>query len=150
MPVAAPGLVLALLRPDAMLSRNSAVVPTSASESPHAVVIEFCASSPDSFESSAFTTTLRHASPPLALMYSAHAFTPSTEPWNKPGRSDEPVSAITLTVIVVGLTPTSLAVSVGVVEQTSEVVLRGGRRARVEPAAHRPSCRCRMPKTPAR
>ena len=35
----------------AMLSRNSAVVPTSASELPHAVVIAFCASSAVSFES---------------------------------------------------------------------------------------------------
>src|ERR1043165_5254866 len=54
-------------------------------------------------------------------MYLAHASTASTEPWNKPGRSDEPVSAITLTVIVVGVTPTSLAVSV-VVLQISDVV----------------------------
>ena len=111
--------------------RNTAVVPTIASESPHADVIAFLASSPDSFESRALTTIWRQASPPLALMYSAHALTASTEPWNKPGRSDEPVSAITLTVIVVGLTPTSVAIAV-VVEQTSEVVFRGGRRARRE------------------
>ena len=105
--------------------RNTAVVPTIASESPHADVIAFFASSPDSFESRAFTTIWRQASPPLALMYSAHALTASTEPWNKPGRSDEPVSAITLTVIVVGLTPTSVAIAV-VVEQTSEVVFVAG------------------------
>ena len=58
-------------------------------------------------------------------MYFAHASTPSTEPWNRPGRIGEPVSAITLTVIVVGLTPTSVALS-GVVLHTSEVVAFGG------------------------
>ena len=50
-----------------MLSRNSAVVPTVASESPHAVVIALRASSAVSFESAARTTTLRQASPPLSL-----------------------------------------------------------------------------------
>src|SRR5258707_8059222 len=105
-----------------MLSRNTTVVPTSASEFPHAVVIEFCASSPESFESAVFTTTWRHASPPLALMYLAHASTPSTDPWNSPGRNGEPVSAMTVTVIVLGVTPTSDAVS-AVVLQTSEVVV---------------------------
>ena len=67
----------------------------SRASSPHAVVIAFSASSSVSFESAAFTTTWRHASPPLALMYFAQAFTPSTEPWNRPGRSGEPVSATT-------------------------------------------------------
>ena len=55
-------------------------------------------------------------------MYFAHAFTPSTEPWNRPGRSGEPVSATTLTVIVFGVTPTSDPVSV-VVLHTSGVVV---------------------------
>ena len=73
-----------------------------ASELPHAVVIAFFASSAVSFESAAFTTTWRHASPPLALMYFAHALHPVDRPWNSPGRSGEPVSAITVTVIVVG------------------------------------------------
>ncbi len=54
-------------------------------------------------------------------MYLAHASTPSTEPWNKPGLSDDPVSAVTVTVIVVGLTPISLAVSC-VVLHASDVV----------------------------
>ncbi len=40
-----------------MLSRNNAVVPTSASEFVQAVVIAFCASSPLNFESAALTTT---------------------------------------------------------------------------------------------
>jgi hypothetical protein len=104
-----------------MLSRNSAVVPTMASESPHAVVIAFSASFSVSFESAVCTTTLRHASPPLAFMYFAQAWTPSTEPWNRPGRSGEPVSATTVTVMVVGVTPTSVPWSV-VVLHTSEVV----------------------------
>src|SRR6185437_8634085 len=54
-------------------------------------------------------------------MYFAHACTASTEPWNRPGRNGEPVSAITVTVIVVGLTPTSVDFSV-VVLHWSDVV----------------------------
>ncbi len=54
-------------------------------------------------------------------MYFAHALTPSTEPWNRPGRSGEPVSATTVTVIVVGETPTSVASSC-VVAHWSDVV----------------------------
>src|SRR5262252_5850182 len=44
-------------------------------------------------------------------MYFAHACTASTEPWNRPGASELPVSAITPMWISVGVTPTSLAVS---------------------------------------
>jgi hypothetical protein len=51
-----------------MSSRKRAVVPTVASELPHAVVRAFLASSPDSFESRAFTFTWRQARPPLAFM----------------------------------------------------------------------------------
>src|SRR3954454_24495328 len=84
MPVGLP--VMSLHRSAGLMSvRKTAVVPTSESESPHAVVIALRASSPDSFESSAFTTTFLQARPPLALMYSAQAFTPSTEPWKSPG-----------------------------------------------------------------
>src|ERR1700690_1514132 len=107
-----------------MLSRNSAVVPTIASELVHAVVIEFFASAGLNLESAACTTTWRHARPPLALMYFAHALTPSTDPWNRPGRSGGPVSATTVTVMVVGLTPTSDGVNC-VVLQTSDVVCVG-------------------------
>ena len=120
MPVAWPALSLHCSA-GFMLSRKSAVVPTIASELPHAVVMPFCASSASASSRPSFTTTLRHASPPLALMYFAHALTPSTEPWNRPGRSGEPVSAITVTVIVVGLTPTSVDFSC-VVAHLSDVV----------------------------
>src|SRR3954452_19398924 len=109
MPVALPALSLQLSAAF-MLSRNNAVVPTSAIELVHAVVTAFCASSAVSLESAAFTTTWRQASPPFALRYFAHACTASTEPWNKPGRNGDPVSAATVTVIVFGVMPTSLAV----------------------------------------
>ena len=82
----------------------------------------FSALSSARYESSVFTTTWRHARPPFALMYFAHAFTPSTAPWKRPGRSGEPVSATTLTVIVVGLTPTSDPVSVVVLQMSAAVV----------------------------
>src|SRR3954451_18771319 len=120
MPVAAPALSLHFSAV-VMLSRNNAVVPTSDSESLHAVVTPFCASSAVSFESAVFTTTWRHASPPLALMYFAHACTASTEPWNRPGRSGEPVSAITVTVMFFAVTPFSVALSV-VLWHLSDVV----------------------------
>src|SRR3954465_8758154 len=67
MPVGFP--VLSLHRSAGLMAgRKRAGVPTGASESAHALVIAFRASSPESFESSAFTTIFRHASPPLALM----------------------------------------------------------------------------------
>src|SRR6476660_9226436 len=74
--------------------------------------------------SAAVMSSRKSAVVPTIASELAHAFTASTEPWNNPGRSDNPVSAITLTVIVLGLTPTSLAVSV-VVLQTSDVVSVG-------------------------
>src|SRR3954463_633800 len=79
MPIALPALSLQLSAAF-MLSRNNAVVPTSAIELVHAVVTAFCASSAVSLESAAFTTTWRQASPPFALRYFAHACTASTEP----------------------------------------------------------------------
>ena len=94
-----------------MLSRNTAAVPTIASEVPHAVITAFWASSAVRCESSAFTTTWRHASPPPAFTYRAHAGTVLTTPWNRPGRNGEPVSATTDTVMVFAVTPTSVAAS---------------------------------------
>jgi len=47
--------------------KKSALVPTSAKEFPHAAETAFFASSGDNFESAVFTTTLRHARPPLSL-----------------------------------------------------------------------------------
>ena len=50
--------------------------------------------------------------PPLALMYFGEALTASMLPWNSPGASGEPVSAITWTVMVSAVTPVSVASSV--------------------------------------
>src|SRR5690348_14835426 len=87
--------------------RKSAVVPTVATESLHACATAAFESSPLRCESTVFTTTLRHASPPLAFMYSAHAFMPSHEPLNTPGRAALSTSATVVTVIVLSVTPTS-------------------------------------------
>src|SRR6185295_4270519 len=107
MPVATPALSL---QPSAgrMSLRNSAVVPSSTTELPHAAVTPFLPSSGLSFESAVTTVTSRQASPPCAFTYCAHALTPSTEPWKRPGRSGEPTSAMTVTLISVGVTPISL------------------------------------------
>ena len=43
----------------------------------------------------------------MSLTESAQAFIALIEPMNGPGRIDEPVSAIAVTVMVAGLTPTS-------------------------------------------
>src|SRR6478752_3693523 len=67
------------------------------------------ASSPLSLESMKSTATLRPARPPLALVYLAQPFTPSTEPWKMPGASELSTSATTAMRIVVSLTPTSVA-----------------------------------------
>src|SRR5947209_19840402 len=49
--------------------------------------------------------------PPWAFQYFANALTASTLPWNRPGASGEPTSAMPWIVISVGVTPTSLASS---------------------------------------
>ena len=109
-PVTAPALSLQVSM-GVMSCRNSAVVPTRATEFPHAAATALVASVGLSLESPCLTTTLRHARPPLELMYSPHAFMPSHEPLNRPGRIELFTSATTVTVIVVGETPTSLAFS---------------------------------------
>src|SRR5437870_3853699 len=50
--------------------------------------------------------------PPWAFQYLANALTASTLPWNRPGASGDPTSAITWMVMSVAVTPTSLAWSV--------------------------------------
>ncbi len=90
--------------------RKMAEVPTRAKSCEHALMTALTDSSWLSFESMKSTTTLRPASPPWALVYFAQPFTPSTEPWNRPGDSGVSTSATTAMRIVVGVTPTSLAV----------------------------------------
>jgi hypothetical protein len=62
-----------------------------------------------SLESQKSTTTLRPASPPLALTMSAHALTAFTDFWNSPGCTGVFTSAIMATRMVVAVIPTSLA-----------------------------------------
>ena len=84
-----------------MLFMNSAVVPTMAKSSWHARTSALRASSALSFESMKSTWTLRPpARPPLALTNLANALTPSTDPWNSPGRAALSTSAITAMRIV--------------------------------------------------
>ena len=111
-PVAAPALSL---QPFMALTsaRKIAVVPTVANESVHASATAALDSSAVRCESTAFTTTLRHARPPLELMYSPHPFMPSHEPLNRPGRKPFCTSAITVTVMVLSVTPTSGLVNAG-------------------------------------
>src|SRR3954453_6083845 len=112
MPVAAPALSLhASIALTPFDCRNNAVVPTIATESLHAADTAFAASVGLSFASPCLTTTLRQARAPLGLMYSPPALIPSHEPLNRPGRMELFTSATTVTVIVVGETPTSVAFS---------------------------------------
>ena len=91
------------------LFRNSALVPTRAKSSAHALMIALRVSSALSFESMKSTTTLRPASPPLPLMYLPKPMTASREPANAPGASGVSTSAITAMRISSALTPTSVA-----------------------------------------
>jgi len=59
-------------------------------------------------ESQKSTTTLRPASPPLALTSVAQALTAFTDFWNRPGASDVSTSAIMPIVMVVAVSPMSL------------------------------------------
>src|SRR5438034_1935196 len=76
--------------------RNSAVVPTIASELPHAAAAALAASVGLSLESPCFTITLRQARPPWELMYLPQATMPSQEPLNRPGRIELLTSATTV------------------------------------------------------
>ena len=95
----------------ATLLRNRAEVPTSAKSWVQALMTAFCASLSESFESMKSTTSLRPAMPPCALMYLAKPWTPATEPANRPGSTGTSTSATTAIRIVVGVTPTSVALS---------------------------------------
>ena len=53
-------------------------------------------------------------------MYFAQPFTPSTEPWKMPGDSGVSTSATTAMRIVVGVTPTSVAVGFVVAAEAAD------------------------------
>jgi hypothetical protein len=74
-----------------------------------ASIVPFVVSSGVSFESQVRTLIWRQPTPPLALTVLAQACTPSIEPWNNPGASGEPTSAITSIVMSFGVMPTSVA-----------------------------------------
>ena len=61
-----------------------------------------------SWESQKSTTTLRPASPPLALRPAAHALTAFTESLNSPGTSGLLTSAMMPTLMVVAVSPMSV------------------------------------------
>src|SRR5437879_7004661 len=109
-PVAAPALS-AQFSIGLTSGLNSALSPTMANEFLHPSIRPFFDSSALSFESHVFTTSLRHPMPPLAFQYLANAFRASTLPWNRPGASGDPTSAITVTLMSVAVTPTSVSFS---------------------------------------
>ena len=86
--------------------------PTAATEVLHALIWPFLASVGSSLESQVSTLSCRQPIPPLALTYLAYASMASMLPWNNPGASGDPVSAITCTVMVSAVTPVSVASSV--------------------------------------
>ncbi len=88
---------------------SSAPVPTSAKSSAQALMIALRASLALSLESMKSTCTLRPAIPPFALTYFPQPLTPSTMPWSTPGTIELSTSATTATLMVLAVTPTSLA-----------------------------------------
>src|SRR6478672_7679721 len=86
--------------------------PTAATEVLQALIWPFLASVGSSLESQVSTASCRQPIPPLALTYLAYASMASMFPWNSPGASDDPVSAITCTVMVSAVTPVSVASNV--------------------------------------
>ena len=139
---------------------NRALLPTMATLPRQASISPFLDSVGSSLESHGFTTSWRQPRPPLALMYSAKPLTASMLPWNRPGARGEPVSAITVTVMVSAVTPTSVAsrvtpshaasVSADEVGSTASPPGRCDRRDAASTAvrASRPNTRCRAMETP--
>ena len=78
------------------------------------------------FESHSITSIWRHARPPAALTALAHALVPSIEPWNRPGASSEPTSAITNTVMVSALIPVSVPSRVAPAHGSAAASVVGG------------------------
>src|SRR6516162_7641817 len=107
MPVASPW---AFLQPSMSLRSSSALaeVPTIAKSFWQALMTQLAVALGSSLESQKSTTTLRPASPPLALTSLAHWLTAFTDFWNSPGTSALFTSATMATWIVVAVSPTSV------------------------------------------
>src|SRR6516165_4316264 len=107
MPAASPW---AFLQPSMSLRSSSALaeVPIIAKSFAQALMTQLAVALGSSLESQKSTTTLRPASPPLALTSLAHSLTAFTDFWNSPGTSALLTSAIMATWMVLAVSPTSL------------------------------------------
>src|SRR5580700_6619329 len=107
MPIALPA---AFLQPSRSERSSSALaeVPTRAKSFWQALMTQLVVALGLSWESQKSTTTLRPASPPLALRPAAHAWTAVTESLNSPGTSGLLTSAMMPTLMVVAVSPMSV------------------------------------------
>src|ERR1700722_11396048 len=107
MPMALPA---AFLQPSTSERSSSALAegPTRAKSFAQALITQLVVALGLSWESQKSTTTLRPASPPLALRPAAHALTAFTEFWNRPGTSGLLTSAMMPTLMVVAVSPMSV------------------------------------------
>src|SRR6516164_3194587 len=107
MPAASPW---AFLQPSMSLRSSSALaeVPTIAKSFWQAWMTQLAVALGSSLESQKSTTTLRPASPPLALTSVAHCLTAFTDFWNSPGTSALFTSATMATWMVLAVSPTSV------------------------------------------
>ena len=103
-------LPAAFLHPSMSARSSSALaeVPTRAKSFWQALMTQLVVALGSSLESQKSTTTLRPASPPLALTSVAQALTAFTDFWNSPGTSGLFTSAIRPTLMVVAVSPTSV------------------------------------------
>src|SRR6516165_4460493 len=103
-------LPAASLQPSMSLRSSSALaeVPTIAKSFWQAWMTQLAVAFGSSLESQKSTTTLRPASPPLALTSLAHSLTAFTDFWNSPGTSALFTSAIMATWMVLAVSPTSV------------------------------------------
>src|ERR1700722_20213298 len=107
MPMALPA---AFLQPSTSERSSSALAegPTRAKSFAQALITQLVVALGLSWESQKSTTTLRPASPPLALRPAAHALTAFTEFWTSPGTSGLLTSATIPTLMVVAVSPMSV------------------------------------------
>src|SRR5580693_4194531 len=107
MPTALPS---AFLHPSTSEMSSSALaeVPTRAKSFWQAWMTQLVVALGSSLESQKSTTTLRPASPPLALTMLAQALTAFTDFWNRPGAREVSTSAIMPILIVVAVSPMSV------------------------------------------
>src|SRR4051794_7113372 len=121
MPVAAPALSAQVFIV-VVSELNNEFPPTIASAFLQESICAFFDSPASILVSHVFTTTLRHANPPLLFKYFANAWIASMFDWNRPGASGEPVSAATSMTIWSAVTPVSVAWSVVPVQSVPAVV----------------------------